>query len=472
MADHETMEQDTPADAFVIDDEDEDDDEEIPERDESEENSSSNRGELEKHSTSDDAVASPKKQQQLSAEIELPVRLQSERTQEHTIRAVALGLIVTSLLGLMLYGVYERETVAPAFSQLFHHNNNNNHEEESGAYQVFDADAPFTKQEIQDLQHRLAPKDFLLSRDGKTLMPRQFLHLHHMKTGGTSMDYLLRCATSRLHQMGYTVPFSTLHECSPSMYKQCLSVNSSSCHKRFSDAAVVSFCAPLRDLPAFSWTPSLQDDSEFDNGDDSHNNVKKVEQAQQPDHPVHAVTVLRHPVERVWSMYRFRTKACYKCKTLKEVYETIDAGQGALEFGEMCVAQLQNHMTRNLIQHKMEGPEDEIVQQAVSDIKSFFTLIGLTEDMNSTRAMVNKVFPWMSDKIEGSSTMCLLVHANKSPTNNRCGPGGTHWDLPPHPSEEDAELIRQHNPLDLQIYDAGERQHRLQKIALGLEDPQ
>lgn len=48
----------------------------------------------------------------------------------------------------------------------------------------------------------------------------------------------------------------------------------------------MSYCAPLKDLPAFQWD-STKDD-------------------------IHAITVLRHPVDRVWSMFRFQTKGCYK----------------------------------------------------------------------------------------------------------------------------------------------------------------
>ena len=261
--------------------------------------------------------------------------------------------------------------------------------------------------------------------------------------------------------MGYSIPYSSLHECSPRMYSRCVDGSDEACLSRMSDATVISFCGPLRDLPVFSWTPSLQEGG------------VELPDYNLPDHPVNAVTVLRHPVERVWSMYRFRTKACYGCKNLTEVYDIIDSGRAEEEFGsgyEICTSQLENHMTRNLIQHKMVGLEGDVVDQAVEDISKFFTIIGLTEDMNATRRMVGTVFPWLAETIEGSDQTCSLPHANKSPQNNRCGPGGTHWDLPPHPSEEEAELIRQHNQLDLKVYHAGERQHHLQKIALGLED--
>jgi hypothetical protein len=48
----------------------------------------------------------------------------------------------------------------------------------------------------------------------------------------------------------------------------------------------MSYCAPLKDLPAFQW------DSTKEN--------------------IHAITVLRDPVDRVWSMFRFQTKGCYQ----------------------------------------------------------------------------------------------------------------------------------------------------------------
>lgn len=76
------------------------------------------------------------------------------------------------------------------------------------------------------------------------------------------------------------------------------------------------------------------------------------------------ITVLRHPVDRVWSMYRFATKQCYKCHTLLDMYIAIDTAAAADTVQEdlhmysndedcskklVCIKQLVNHQTRNLL---------------------------------------------------------------------------------------------------------------------------
>lgn len=205
----------------------------------------------------------------------------------------------------------------------------------------------------------------------------------------------------------------------------------------------MSYCAPLKDLGVFDWDRT-------------------------EDYPVHALTVLRHPVARVWSMYRFQTKRCYQCKTLKEVYEQYDARGAHIYEEDMCASQLMNHQTRNMLT-KVEGTTDEEkVTQAIHDMENFFTFIGLTEEMEATATIAGKVFPWLAEHVNGTSRVCSFPHRNSSPSNNRCGPGGTHWDLPDHPDEETAELIRQHNQLDVQVYDAAVKHFELQKNALGL----
>eukprot|EP00977_Amphora_coffeiformis_P029071 scaffold38515_cov191-Amphora_coffeaeformis.AAC.1 len=279
------------------------------------------------------------------------------------------------------------------------------------------------EEKIEKMREKLQPKN-LVDVDGK-LLEHQFLHLHHMKTGGTSMDSLMSCAMRRMRsEQRISVPYANIHECAPGHYRKCLSGADARCLDEIKAAAFMSYCAPLKDLGVFEWQPSEES-------------------------PIHALTVLRNPVERVWSMYRFQTKHCYKCKTLKEVYADYDQNDPQ----DNCSTQLMNHQTRNLIT-KEEGSDEEKVKQAIDDLENFFTFVGLTEDIPSTAAMVGMVFPWMAEQVNGTSTTCPFPHANASPSNNRCGPGKTHWDLPPHPDEETAELIRQHNQLDIQVYEA------------------
>lgn len=253
------------------------------------------------------------------------------------------------------------------------------------------------------------------------------------------MDSLIKCAMRRMQkEQHYNIPYANIHECSPGHYRKCVSGSDQSCVNRLKAAAFMSYCAPLKDLGVFDWEPS-------------------------EEHPIYALTVLRDPVERVWSMYRFQTKRCYQCKTLKEVYAKYDQHDPH----DTCSTQLMNHQTRNLLT-KVEGTDEEKVSQAIEDLNSFFTFVGLTEDIPSTAAMVGKVFPWMAERVNGTSTRCPFPHANASPSNNGCGPGGTHWELPSHPDEETAELIRQHNQLDVQVYEAAVEIFNLQKKALGL----
>lgn len=93
-----------------------------------------------------------------------------------------------------------------------------------------------------------------------------------------------------------------------------------SCKKMIDGAAVMSYCAPLRAVDQFGW-----------GGVDSF-------------------TVIRHPVDRVWSMYRFQTKSCYGCRKLSEIYEEYDAGKtNVSNFRGICLPQLMNHQTTNLL---------------------------------------------------------------------------------------------------------------------------
>ena len=170
------------------------------------------------------------------------------------------------------------------------------------------------------------------------------------------------------------------------------------------------------------------------------------------------ITVLRHPVDRVWSMFRFKTKSCYQCKTLKEVYESIDKGDREWRSKENCRNQLQNHMTRNMLATRVET--QKLNQQSLEEAKEHMQgfVLGLTGQLEETVEKVQRVFPFMQG--------CTLQHANASPQNNHCGPGNTHWDLPSEPDEETKQLIIEHNQLDLALYEAALEQYELQKRIL------
>lgn len=318
--------------------------------------------------------------------------------------------------------------------------------------------------------------------------PHQFLHLHHMKTGGTSIDQLLRCAIGRLKKvpeaaavvstskgtsgdagdsngnslvLTHDVPYYSIHECSRSRFTSCLTEKENACRPRMNEAAVMSYCGALKYLDEFGWW---------------HN--------KNAEHTIKAFTVLRNPVDRVWSMFRFQTKNCYQCTPLKDIYKSIDAGTMTQDYGldKLCTDQIQNHEVANLLSTKWplevtdidtddenhQRTRNEMIQEAIENMKHFFTVIGITEELVETAAILGKVIPWMNETVTTTSTTetCPLSHANASPKNNRCGDKNTHWDLPDKPDEETYNLILKHNAMDMELYEAAVAYFELQKRAL------
>lgn len=187
------------------------------------------------------------------------------------------------------------------------------------------------------------------------------------------------------------------------------------------------------------------------------------------------------PVPFFNSKFRFQTKSCFKCMPLKEIYEMMDNGD--LEKLEpTCYQQLQNHQVANLLSsewfHAFDGTnnatdtvdDEAMLSEAVENMKSFFTIIGLTEQLNTTIEMAGRVFPWMQPTVDWSDKKCLLSHANSSPRNNGCGANGGHWNLPDHPDDETRAIIEAHNQLDLKLYAEAVQHFELQKQASGLID--
>ncbi len=302
---------------------------------------------------------------------------------------------------------------------------------------------------IDTIRGKLRPKTLLVD-ENKALQSHQFLHLHHMKTGGTSIDHMLKCARERLTQdLGYSVHHYSIHECARGQFRRCVSNSTDPCRAEMDNAATMSFCSALKHVLRFGW-----DDSDR----------------------IHALTVLRHPVERVWSMYRFETRMCYQCKNLTDVYDLIDNG-GTYGYDSLCLAQLQNHETANLLTSDWpEGAsDDEIVAEAIENLKSFFTVIGLTEELTLSVEILGATFPWLNKTIDGSMQRCSLPHDNSSPISNHCimnertdgGKGfiSSHWDLPDHPDDATRKAIEAHNQLDLKVYEAAVQYFKLQKLA-------
>jgi len=340
----------------------------------------------------------------------------------------------------------------------------------------YENDPTFREERLQMRKQKVTPKPL---RIGKTSMPqRQFLHLHHMKTGGTSLDSFLRCARDRLEKdhpqisellktLGERkIPHVSLHECSPKHYKTCRDDTNSTCHVSASQSVMMSYCAPLADLVNFRWLPEITEETENPFGD--------------TDKYFDAVTVLRHPVDRVWSMFRFQTKTCFKCTPLLEIYEAMEESRDgnntklhALGLNGQCLDQLQNHQVTNLLstRRSQSSSVDDMsrLREAVHNLQHSFTILGLTEELPLTLEIAGKVFEeWLPGEVPWSHRSCKLEHRNASPSNNRCRPGNTHWDLPSHPDDATRRAIERHNQLDLELYHVARKEFELQREALGL----
>eukprot|EP00934_Nitzschia_sp_Nitz4_P007163 Nitzschia sp. Nitz4//scaffold181_size46380//25685//26866//NITZ4_007178-RA/size46380-processed-gene-0.33-mRNA-1//-1//CDS//3329539513//7153//frame0 len=298
------------------------------------------------------------------------------------------------------------------------------------------------------IREKLQPKELMVDNTG-VLVPHQFLHLHNMKTGGTSLDHLLKCARERLEaDFGYTTNHYSIHECARGKFQRCVANVSDPCRSSMDQAGTMSFCSALKHLHRFGWD----------------------------DEQIRAVTVLRHPVERVWSMFRFEPRMCYNCRNLTDIYDMIDGGD-TTGYDSLCLAQLQNHETANLLSSDWpeDATDDEIVAEAIKNLKSAFTVIGLTEELTISKDIIGSAFPWVNKTYKESRRVCSLPHDNSSPTNNHCiknnrtdgRPGiiTTHWDLPSHPDEETRKAIEAHNQLDLRLYEAAVQYFELQKRA-------
>jgi hypothetical protein len=415
------------------------------------------------------------------------------------------------------------------------------------------------------------------------LKPHQFLHLHHMKTGGTSIDHMMRCAMDRLQgKRGmyshlnsntassstweknngnddkntsgqlYSVPYFNIHECSRAQFSNCLGNSNDSCRASMKDAAVMSYCAGLKYLNEFGWNEwglagennnerHLEEDENDEDDDDvdqdmednqfipsqdnddptgenglveanRYNNASNINKTttdsstttttssssssnSNNDHlpmdRIRAFTVLRHPVDRVWSMFRFQTRNCYQCLPLLDIYHRIDTNtttytleDGTIHpFDDLCLNQLLNHQVANMLTSSHwpassshfddddEATQTAMVTEAISNMKKYFTVVGLSEELEETRRILGKVFPWMNETLHGyMTTTCPLPHDNSSPANNRCIKNNkgqdSHWDLPKHPDEETRQAIEAHNTMDIMLYEAAVDYFELQKRAL------
>jgi len=320
---------------------------------------------------------------------------------------------------------------------------------------------------LQSLSERMKPKNFFqladdihnittTSSNGKREMiavpPKQFFHLHHMKSGGTSLNQYLNCALTRAtnyyssqENTKLQLVKSKLSECNYGYFQECTQDPNHTCGKKFAVASYMEYCAPLAVTEQFGW------------------------------YDADAITMLRNPVDRVWSMYRFQTKACFECKPLTEIYNIMDTqGLNATIGHGVCLAQLSNHITRNLqsslntqVDDWSQHDLDEMkVNDALHNLKNRFTVVGLLERLNDTLELFEYALPWLTKELDGSEKICEYPKANSSPRNNRCGEGNTHMELPNVPDEETRKAIEEHNLLDIQVYEEAVQHFEMQLKAM------
>ena len=284
--------------------------------------------------------------------------------------------------------------------------------------------------------------------DDKNYHPHQSFHLHHMKSGGTSLSNWISCGVRRQQKIhNLKIATTGLSECAYDSYHKCIKQDNNSCRNRIENAVTMNFCSPLAVTNYFNWTEA------------------------------DAVTMMRHPVDRVWSMFRFQTKSCFKCTNLTQVYEDMDKGDTEKYGGGVCLAQLSNHITRNLQQNinvteldTFVMSDEERVADAINSIQNRMTVVGVMEHLNETLKQFSYTFPWLKEKIHGSDQLCKFPHSNGSPKNNRCAPGNKHWDLPSKPDEATRKAIEEHNKLDILVYEAALKRFELQKQSMSLEE--
>jgi len=121
-------------------------------------------------------------------------------------------------------------------------NDNDNHKVEKVEHEM-----------IASLAERMRPRDI----DKGTLIPEasppahQFFHLHHMKSGGTSLSSWISCGKSR---MDVHLATAGLSECGWGSYHRCIENESDGCRKRIDNAVVMNYCSPLAVTNYFNWT--------------------------------------------------------------------------------------------------------------------------------------------------------------------------------------------------------------------------
>jgi hypothetical protein len=114
--------------------------------------------------------------------------------------------------------------------------------------------------------------------------------------------------------------------------------------------------------------------------------------------PARYVTMLRHPVERILSLYHFE-------RLMQERYgehqgirmpmeTTLESFLQSPPFEEV-----DNGMLRRIsgVSPRLGGCTDDMLQQAKANLRNHFAVVGVTERFDETLMLVKKAFSWDSD---------------------------------------------------------------------------
>lgn len=159
---------------------------------------------------------------------------------------------------------------------------------------------------------------------------------------------------------------------------------------RTSAANVMSYCASLHAVRTFGW--------------------KGVDK----------ITVIRNPIDRAWSMYRYSLNRCYKCQEMKDVLRQVENGtftrgggaaaeqNFAYKPNDSCAVQMIGHQSTNLLSsidlynvaNDVRFPrEKEIVEEAVKNLREEFTWIGITDRIQESVDGIRTVFPFLAENL-------------------------------------------------------------------------
>lgn len=130
--------------------------------------------------------------------------------------------------------------------------------------------------------------------------------------------------------------------------------------------------------------------------------------------------VIRNPVDRAWSMYRFTLNRCYHCKEMKDVLKEVVSGVFTSKVNhtrerdylydpnDSCAVQMIGHQATNLLSsnglynvaNDVSFPrEQDIVDEAIRNLREQFTWIGLTDRIEESVDSFREIFPFLAENL-------------------------------------------------------------------------